>query len=317
MIEIVPAVGDESQAALALLFERLPAAQQQASIADVLMALHRGRVTLHGLLTARVKGVITGAILYVLQSDRTAFVWPPVASGTESIAETEDALMREVIRQIDLADAWIGQCLIDRHWRQERQTLERNGFAHLTDLRFLVRPLDETLCEPSAASPAAAEALETVAYQPGVNDSRFARLIEQTYRETHDCPELEGTRTGEQALASHRMSGDFDPSRWKLFRWGARDAGVLLMNNHPEQTAWEVVYLGVARDCRGNGLGRRMLTEGLSAARAAQRSAVLLAVDCRNDYAAKLYDDLGFVETDRKAVHLYFPPAARAAAARR
>ena len=55
---------------------------------------------------------------------------------------------------------------------------------------------------------------------------------------------------------------------------------------------------------------------GLAAARAAQRSAVLLAVDCRNDYAGKVYDDLGFVETDRRAVHLYFPRRRPAAAAR-
>jgi ribosomal protein S18 acetylase RimI-like enzyme len=317
MIDIVPAVDEEYETALALLFDRLPADQQQASIADVLKALRRGRITLHGLLTARVEGAISGAILYIMQADRTAFVWPPATSGAGSMSATEDALLREVIRRIEMADAWIGQCLIDRHWRQERATLERNGFSHLTDLRFLVRRLDEAPGKPAGAAAEAAETLETVVYQPGVNDSRFARLIEQTYRETRDCPELEGTRTGEQALVSHRMSGDFDPSRWRLFRWRARDAGVLLMNDHPEQAAWEVVYLGVARDCRGNGLGRRMLAEGLSAARAAQRSAVLLAVDCRNEYAGKVYDDLGFVETDRRAVHLYFPPPARAVAARR
>ena len=69
------------------------------------------------------------------------------------------------------------------------------------------------------------------------------------------------------------------------------------MNDHPGQSSWEVVYLGVVRDCRGNALGRRMLAHGLAAARAAKRDAVLLAVDCRNDYAGKVYDDLKFVET--------------------
>jgi len=299
------------------LFDRFPADQQRASIADVLKALRRGRITHHGLLTARADGVITGSILYVLQTDRTAFVWPPATSGGEAARATEDALLREVIHRIETADAWIGQCLIDCHWGQERETLERNGFSHLTDLRFLGRRLELAPCDLSGAAADAGDALETVTYEPGVNDARFGCLIEQTYRGTRDCPELEGTRTGEQALVSHRMSGDFDPSRWRLFRWRDRDAGVLLMNDHPEQAAWEVVYLGVARDCRGNGLGRRMLVEGLSAARAAERSAVLLAVDCRNEYAGKLYDDLGFLEMERKAVHLYFPPRTRAAAARR
>jgi len=312
MIEIVPAARDEYDAALALLFDRLPSAEQKASIADVLHALGGGRIALHSLLTARVDGVMVGSILYMLQADRTAFVWPPATSSHGSVPATEDALLGEVIRRIEMADAWIGQCLIELNRRQERQTLERNGFSHLTDLRFLACRLDPVRNEPAVLAPDSAEGFEMIAYQPGVNEDRFARVIEQTYVETHDCPELEGTRTGEQALVSHQMSGHFDAARWKLFRWHDRDAGVLLMNDHPEQAAWEVVYLGVVRDCRGNALGRRMLAEGLAAARAAKTSAVLLAVDCRNEYAGKLYADLGFRETDRRAVHLYFPRRRRA-----
>ena len=60
------------------------------------------------------------------------------------------------------------------------------------------------------------------------------------------------------------MSGDFDPARWKLYRWNNQDAGVLLMNDHPEQSSWELVYLGVAHDCRGHDLGRRCCIRDLS-----------------------------------------------------
>lgn len=306
MIEIVPAAPAEYEPALALLFNRLAAAEQKASMGDVLRALGRGRISVHGLLTSHADGILVGSILYMLQQDRTAFVWPPSSLG-ENARAVDDALLSETIRRIELADAWIGQCLIHLNWRQERETLERNGFKHLTNLRFLVCRLDHVPKTLPLIAGRANAPLETIAYQPGVNDARFARVIEQTYVKTRDCPELEGSRTGEQALASHRMSGEFDPARWKLFRWQGRDAGVLLMNDHPEQSSWEVVYLGVVHDCRGNSLGERMLAQGLLAARAAGRSAVLLAVDCRNEYAAKVYDDLGFVETDRRAVHLHLP----------
>ena len=306
MIEIVPASRDEYEAALALLFDWLPAAEQQTSIADVLKALRRGRVAHHGLLTARENGLMVGSILYILQEDRTAFIWPPVAVAGTPAAAIEDTLLQEVIRQIESHNAWIGQCLIELARREARQTMERNGFKHLTDLRFLVRQFDSGSLPIPDASPGG-DALEAVTYEPGVNESRFARLIEESYRETRDCPELEGTRTGEQALVSHRASGDFDPARWKLYRWRGSDAAVLLMNDHPDQAAWEVVYLGVARDCRGNRLAHRILSQGLLAARAAGRTAIVLAVDCRNNYAAKVYNDLGFAETDRRAVHLYLP----------
>jgi GNAT superfamily N-acetyltransferase len=312
MIEIVPAAPQEYDAALTLLFNQLPPSEQKAAIADVLTALRRGRIANHGVLTAKSDGRMVGSILYLMQQDRTAFVWPPAAAGTR-VPATDDALMSEVIRRIDAADAWLGQCLleIDRH--PERAILERNSFRHLTELRFLVRRLEHFPSAPPITGPDG-ELLETVTYQPGVNDTRFARLIERTYVKTRDCPELEGTRTGEQALVSHQMSGEFDPERWKLYRWHDRDAGVLLLNDHPEQSSWEVVYLGVAHDCRGHDLGRRMLYQGLITARAAQRFSVLLAVDCRNEYAGKLYDELGFVECDRRAVHLYLPkrPLARA-----
>ncbi len=305
MTEIVPAAPHEYDAALTLLFNQLPPSEQKTAIADVLTALRRGRIANHGVLAAKSDGRMVGSILYLMQQDQTAFVWPPAAAAAR-VPATDDALLGEVVRRIDAANAWLGQCLleIDRH--TERAILDRNGFRHLTDLRFLVRRLEHFPSALPITGPDG-ELLETVTYQPGVNDARFARLIERTYVKTRDCPELEGTRTGEQALVSHQMSGEFDPERWKLYRWHGQDVGVLLMNDHPEQSSWEVVYLGVAHDCRGHDLGRRMLYQGLVAARAAQRFSVLLAVDCRNEYAGKLYDELGFVECDRRAVHLYLP----------
>lgn len=307
MTEIVPAAQNEYEPALRLLFAQLPPAEQKAAISDVLSALRRGRIAHHAVLVAKCDGQIVGSILFMMQQDRTAFVWPPAAAQSRHVPAADDGLLQEVIRRIDSAEAWIGQCLLDLNRHTERQILERNGFRHLTDLRFLVRRLEHFPSAPPILGPVC-EPLESITYEPGVNDARFARLIERTYVKTRDCPELEGTRTGEQALVSHQMSGEYEPERWKLYRWNDQDAGVLLMNDHPEQSAWEVVYLGVAHDCRGHDLGRRMLYQGLAAARAAQRSSVLLAVDCRNEYAGKLYDDLGFAECDRRAVHLYLPP---------
>ena len=267
MTQVFAAASTEYETALALVFNQLPPSERKAAIADVLTALRRGRIAAHGLLMAKRDSQIVGSILYLMQQDRTAFVWPPAAVGPR-VSVTDDLLLQDVLRRINAAGAWIGQCLLEPHRHTEREILERNGFRHLTDLRFLVRRLEHFSAAPPILGPAG-EPLETITYQPGVNDGRFARLIERTYVKTRDCPELEGTRTGEQALVSHQMSGDFDPARWKLYRWNDQDAGVLLMNDHPEQSSWEVVYLGVAHDCRGHDLGRRMLYQGLVAAQAA------------------------------------------------
>jgi mycothiol synthase len=306
MIPVVAAAANEYDTALRVLFDRLPEPQRHSNITDVMRALARGSITLHGLLVARDGSIIQGAVLYLMQRDRTAFVWPPRVSAGVPETETADGLVQELIKRIEDAGAWIGQALLDPRCQDDGRSLSRNGFTHLTDLRFLARLLDAS-CLSKSSEGTSQSGLETVVYQPGANDARFARLLERTYIETRDCPELGGRRTGEQAMISHQMSGEFDPSRWWLFRCRGQDAGVLLLNDHPEQQTWEVVYVGVAPEFRGRGLCRSMLEQGFSAARQAGRSGVLLAVDSRNDYASRIYDALGFVETDRRAVYVYFP----------
>jgi ribosomal protein S18 acetylase RimI-like enzyme len=331
MIRISPAAPQDYQAALELLFDRQAPDERRNSVKDLLRSLSGGRIVRHGLLAAWNDRHLVGSILYAIQRDRTAFVWPPRIRGDRSDPAISDELTGALRSGVDTAGAWIAQALLDPAAHDDAEALDRNGFDYLTDLRFLVHLLPGVQVnegarswdiDSSAASPPAPllreergeeeEAIERVLYQPGVHDERFARLLERTYIGTRDCPEVGGRRTGADALVSHQMSGEFDPARWTLYRVAGKDAGILLLNAHPEHSAWEVVYVGVAHDCRGLGLGRRMMIDALAETRNARQTALLLAVDSRNDYASKVYDELGFVETDRKGVHVYFP-ATRAA----
>jgi GNAT superfamily N-acetyltransferase len=155
--------------------------------------------------------------------------------------------------------------------------------------------------------------LETIVFDPRTNADRFARILEQTYSGSLDCPAINGVRTGSEALEGHRNSGVFDASRWKIYRDGGIDAGVLLLNDHPEQNSWEVVYVGVVPEARGRGLGKSMLLSGLSEARDSGRASVLLAVDRRNKYARRVYSELGFVELGLRAVYVRISQRSRAA----
>ena len=307
MIRIAPAAPQHYEAALELLFDRLSPTERHISVKDVLRSLSGGRIVRHGLLVAWNDQKLVGSVLYAIQRDRTAFVWPPRICVGEPDKPIADALVGSLQTSVNSAGPWIVQALLDPAADDDADALDRNGFRHLTDLRFLVHMLGDIAPDDSAVEASPKPDAEILTYRPGVHDDRFARLLEQTYVGTRDCPEVGGRRSGQDALVSHRMSGDFDPARWKLYRAGGKDAGVMLVNAHSEHAAWEVVYVGVAHDSRGFGLGRRMVADALSAARSAGQSALLLAVDSRNDYASKVYDELGFVETDRKGVHIYFP----------
>src|SRR5262245_34543199 len=124
MIRIECAAPVEYESALRLLFHRSQPDDRRSSISDLLRAAGQRRISFGGLLTAKDGGNLLGAVLYVLQEDRTAFVWPPGVHPDRD--DVSDALLRQVIERIKRGDAWIGQCLIARDAAEDRRTLSRN-----------------------------------------------------------------------------------------------------------------------------------------------------------------------------------------------
>ena len=123
--------------------------------------------------------------------------------------------------------------------------MARNGFEHLADLVFMERSLADPLPPESPVE------FERLTYADATNHQQFARVIEQTYIETRDCPGLNGLRTGAEALLCHRSSGEFDASLWTLCHVDGADVGLLLFNFHPDRDAWEVVNMGIVPEARG------------------------------------------------------------------
>lgn len=305
MIHVSPARADQYPTALELMFSRHPKEDRPAHVRDVLDACCRGEISLDGLLLAERDGVPVGVGLFIIQPDKTAFVWPPsIVDDRDSTAVT-DAIFSELRSQVDKAGVWLSQCLVEIEETSERDALSRNEFAHLADLCYLQR-----LLSPALES-APDDRLASVEFRPEdeANIERFAKLIERTYVDTLDCPGLKGTRNGHEALASHMATGKFEPSRWKLYVADGRDVGLLLLNDHPDQDAWEVVYTGVAPEARGNGFGRSILIDGIQQAKRSGRRALMLAVDNCNTFAKEIYASVGFVEIARRAAHARIPPS--------
>ena len=184
------------------MFNQLPPSERKAAIADVLTALRRGRIAAHGLLMAKRDSQIVGSILYLMQQDRTAFVWPPAAVGPR-VSVTDDLLLQYVCPI--MPPALDCQCLLEPHRHTERE-IERNGFRHLTDLRFLVRRLEYFSAAPPILGPAG-EPLETITYQPGVNDGRFARQSSEPTSSTRLSRARGDSDWRAGSLVSHRNVG--------------------------------------------------------------------------------------------------------------
>ena len=305
MTSVTTAAPSEWETVLPLLFAHYPPEEQAAQVREVMQAAGRSEISLDGLLTARENGRTVGVVLYIDQPDDTVFVWPPsVSPAVKDRDRVADSLLSEIRRHVDRSGAWLAQCLLVPEAVEDRTALSRNGFSHLADLHYLRRPLAEPL------SPVSPNLFQTEVFRPGTNSARFARILERTYTGSLDCPALDGLRNGEQALRSHRTAGTFAPARWKIYRVAESDVGVLLLNAHLDQNVWEVVYMGIVPEARGQGYGREMLLTGLHEAQAVGCESVLLAVDGGNRYALKVYELLGFRDWMVRSVHTRTPTPA-------
>ena len=304
MITVSTAKPQRHAEALSLLFAHLPPEEHDEQVHESLNAFSNGQLSPEGLLVAERGGVLVGALLYLMQPDRCIYVWPPSVSTNADLDTVAGALLDETRKRARDHDAWIAQCLVDPEAASDRELLVRNGFFHLTDLNYLNRPVSDDL--PSLPS----IPLEKTTFDgTDAGLRRFADVIQRTYAGSLDCPGLKGIRTAADAMASHRATGVFLPKLWTVFGDERGDAGVLLFADHPDDDAWEVVYMGIVPEARGRDYGRAMLLNGLHEARADGRDSIALAVDSRNHYAGRVYEDLGFRQTDVRSVHVYVPKA--------
>jgi ribosomal protein S18 acetylase RimI-like enzyme len=189
--------------------------------------------------------------------------------------------------------------------------LTRGGLPWVTDLLYLERDTTVPLF-PSAGSargtiPGSKDSYHKLEWRAfgTVSETEFRSVLEETYVGSMDMPELEGTRTLDDVLESHRASGRFMAERWRLGRVPGKStaAAVLLLTEAPGRDVWEVIYLGLTPAARGYGLGRAVLQHALELAQG-HVSRLALAVDHRNTPATRLYHSAGFVARDRRAVHL-------------
>ena len=188
-----------------------------------------------------------------------------------------------------------------------RRALAASGFQSVGRLLYLRRPNEGTSAPfesghswPGDVRVVSVRSLGT----REVQDRMLCECLDLTYEGTLDCPELFGLRETRDILASHRACGKHDPDLWWVALRGQRPVGCALLNPYPDQGSVELVYLGLAPEVRGLGLGRRLLEHGLEAASHLATRHIACAVDERNAPARRLYDRLGFSRFDTREAYV-------------
>lgn len=297
MYDIAPVSPARLFEALQLLYSRLSAPEREAQCERTLLAVARQELSTESVLTATSHEGVVGVLYAVRQPGQTAFVWPPVVRADADERGATDGLLQSIGRRFDAAGVAFAQCLLPVDDRAAREALDRNRFLFRGDLLF-------QSCDLTKNLPGERRTPLTFVTPADSTLERFARVVEQTYQGSLDCPCLEGVRSGEAALEAHRSAGHFDSELWRLYQWRGIDAGITLLARQDDPESWEVVYTGVTPAFRGRGIGSAMMHAALRQAQSHGATRMHLAVDCRNRFARQIYSDLGFEGQGLRSVHL-------------
>jgi len=168
------------------------------------------------------------------------------------------------------------------------------GFTRLARLDYLDRPTSAMAgLAPGLRPP------PDLRWLPFSDQSRqlFAETILATYRDSRDCPGLNGLRTIDDIIAGHQASAKFDPAWWLLLCDGSGPLGCLLLGEIPLRNAAEVIYMGLTPPARGKKLADHLIVKAIALARSARLNALTLAVDAANVPAIRVYGRFGFRRT--------------------
>ena len=235
------------------------------------------------------RGHIDASVLVAPGAGRTAMVFASRPRTAELTARL-GTLLRTAVDDLPPDRVALAQALVDPTDDREEALFLAGGFQRLAELDYLERPVPRF---GTVAPHASVEGMELLTWDPS-DRPRLVSLLTRTYEDTLDCPGLAGLRDPEDILDGHLASGTPVRAWWHILRWNGEDAGVLLFNRSANEENIELVYLGLTSNARGRGLGRALLTHGLSLLDGDKARTIVLAVDRANHPAAALYRRHGF-----------------------
>lgn len=252
-------------------------------VLDFLSLAIRRRIDVNMTWVADCGGRIVWALLPIVSPGRTMLLLSPGTAYRQTTSQAVGVLCDSVCTHFAERQTVLAQILLDPRDRTVREMYRCRGFADLAELVYLQRHLSRTPEMPDLA-----DGWFLHRYSPSTH-AMFAEAIQQSYHGSMDCPALNGRRDIEDVIAGHQAAGVFDPSLWLVLSERGEGRAVLLLNQTLVGDGIELVYLGVAPQARGRGIGDRLMR--LACFLTANRgvSDLSMAVDARNAPALRLY----------------------------
>lgn len=239
---------------------------------------------------------ILAATLCLDSPGRTSTLLLSPGTNLSRVADAVVALLAETERRAISRHVQLLQGMVPPDAAYEGVVYSRAGFTHLARLIYLQSELSRLILPDQSLAE-----LSWENYRPETH-ALFAGVIEGTYTDSLDCGSLNGLRSMEDILASHRATGQFEPLLWQVGLRSGQPVGVLLLAYMEEHKSLEVVYMGCLPECRRRGHGAMLLRHAVALARERGIPRLTLSVDEKNVPARKLYGRFGFGEVMRRDV---------------
>ncbi|MDA7950573.1 MAG: GNAT family N-acetyltransferase [Pirellulaceae bacterium] len=267
-------------------------------VESLLEAKRDGNLSTDHLLVATYQGKILGTIWACEHAGRAASLFYPKTNldDSEQGIELSHMLMKSLKKRLLKRQIRFGQLSFTEPTTAEETFLADYGFCKKTILQYLVA---STTARPQFPQ----SRLQFEPFTPSQTE-RLKETLEKTYLGSLDCPEATQLRPLDEVVAGYQEIGDYHPGRWFFLRQNGETVGCLLLNDHPSDQQWELVYFGLIPSARGKSLGQEVVDFAKWQGKRGGRDRIVLAVDERNQPALDIYRRLGFLQWERKVIYL-------------
>ena len=276
--------------------------------------VHQQRLDLSHLWAAYQNNTPIAAALALACAGKTAMVWthPLIQASQIPIASK---LLRALLQSLKPQQIHLVQTLLESSQKHAAQAFLNADFSSLATLIYmqapshlLANPIPTSTANPATSAfstciPGLPPHIQVFHWHESLRD-RFAQTINATYEQTLDCPALRGCRDIHDIIETHMAVGQFNPQFWFLLESHNQPVGVILLNPLQEQSALELVYLGITPAWRQQGLSKILLRYALHLTAQQGLTQLLCAVDQQNTPALHLYQHAGFVATGKKTAFI-------------
>ena len=261
-----------------------------ATDASILQDIHDDPIDLSGLWVALQNERVVGALLTQTLAGQIGAVWPPKVINGLSTHKIAENLLAAGLRHLKRLGCRLAQALIDKDSDPAAaRDLTRAGLMFRSTAVAFLRRETVTPIETDTSARKIRWSTLNKANEPLFND-----VLNASYLDSLDMPELKDLRTFDDMVAGQKATGRFNPAHWFLgtLEGQIQPSLILIMTDSHEDTS-TISYLGIAPSARRQGLG--LLAIEFARAQAESTANWLeVTVDQRNTPAVSLYKKAGF-----------------------